>query len=169
MLKYKSGTFRRIDKKIENSFVIVLVVAVLSVIVSYLVIKTNQDKTAELINETNPTLLQINKLQLLVNNSAFYTSGAIYNPQENFYADSLRQLKNKEYIKVKSKLMALNKPENSDYFSINKCINTYDHLLSAEDELITHLYAGINNGDTANVKKAIVSLQTNIKIGRAHV
>ena len=77
MLKYKSGTFRRIDKKIENSFVIVLVVAVLSVIVSYLVIKTNQDKTAELINETNPTLLQINKLQLLVNNSAFYTSGAI--------------------------------------------------------------------------------------------
>ena len=67
MIKLKTGTFRSIDKKIESSFIMVLVVSILSVFISFYVIKTNQNKTAELINKTNPTLLQINKLPKFIN------------------------------------------------------------------------------------------------------
>jgi len=83
---------------------IVLAVAILSVFISYFVIRTNQDKTAELINKTNPTLLQINKLQLLVHNSALYTTNAVYNYDQRFYLDSLQQIKNSDFTKIKSKI-----------------------------------------------------------------
>ncbi|MFM7017122.1 MAG: response regulator [Bacteroidota bacterium] len=162
MLKLKTGTFRRIDKKIESSFLIVLVVAVLSVIVSFFVIKTNQDKTAELINKTNPTLLQINKLQLLVHNSALYTSNAVYNQQESYYLDSLRQLKNYDFIKIKSKLIALNKVDNPDYFALNECLSKYETILDAESKLLNVLYARINNADAIQTDKAQLALHNEI-------
>lgn len=162
MNKFKSRTFRMIDKKIESSFFIVLVVAILSVFISYYVIKTNQDKTAELINKTNPTLLQINKLQLLVHNSAFYTTNAVYNYQQRFYLDSLQQLKNTDYTKIKSKIIALNKVDNPDYIALNNCINQYERILKAENNLLNTLYAEIDNGDTAAINQLKIELQQNI-------
>jgi signal transduction histidine kinase/CheY-like chemotaxis protein len=151
-----------IDKKIESSFFIVLAVAILSVFISYYVIKTNQDKTAELINKTNPTLLQINKLQLLVHNSAFYTTNAVYNYEQRFYLDSLQQLKNTEYTKIKSKIIALNKVDNPDYIALNNCISQYERVLKAENNLLNSLYAAIDNGDSATIYQSKIELQQNI-------
>jgi hypothetical protein len=110
MVKLKTGTFRSIDKKIESSFIMVLVVSILSVFISFYVIKTNQNKTAELINKTNPTLLQINKLQLLVHHSALFTSNGIYNSNQRFYLDSLQQIKNVDFTKIKIKLKTHQNP-----------------------------------------------------------
>lgn len=162
MNKFKSRTFRMIDKKIESSFFIVLAVAILSVFISYYVIKTNQDKTAELINKTNPTLLQINKLQLLVHNSAFYTTNAVYNYEQRFYLDSLQQLKNTDYTKIKSKIIALNKVDNPDYIALNNCISQYERVLKAENNLLNSLYAAIDNGDSAAINYSKIELQQNI-------
>ncbi len=162
MNKFKSRTFRMIDKKIESSFFIVLAVAILSVFISYYVIKTNQDKTAELINKTNPTLLQINKLQLLVHNSAFYTTNAVYNYEQRFYLDSLQQLKNTDYTKIKSKIIALNKVDNPDYIALNNCISQYERVLKAENNLLNSLYAAINNGDSAAINYSKIELQQKI-------
>jgi signal transduction histidine kinase/CheY-like chemotaxis protein len=151
-----------IDKKIESSFFIVLAVAILSVFISYYVIKTNQDKTAELINKTNPTLLQINKLQLLVHNSAFYTTNAVYNYEQRYYLDSLQQLKNTDYTKIKSKIIALNKVDNPDYIALNNCISQYERILKAENNLLNSLYAAIDNGDSATIYQSKIELQQNI-------
>lgn len=162
MIKFKTGTFRRIDKKIESSFFIVLAVAIISVFISYYVIKTNQDKTAELINKTNPTLLQINKLQLLVHNSAFYTTNAVYNYEQRYYLDSLQQLKNNDYTKIKSKIIALNKIDNPDYIALNNSINEYERILKAENNLLYSLYAAIDNGDSSYITYSKIELQHNI-------
>ena len=162
MINFKTRTFRRIDKKIESSFIIVLAVAVLSVFISYYVIKTNQDKTAELINKTNPTLLHINKLQLLVHNAALYTTNAVYNYEQRFYLDSLQQLKNTDYTKIKSKLIALNTVDNPDYIALNNCIDQYEHVLKAENNLLYSLYAAIDHGDTAYIAYSKRELQQNI-------
>jgi signal transduction histidine kinase/CheY-like chemotaxis protein len=162
MIKFKTRTFRRIDKKIESSFFIVLAVAVVSVFISYFVIKTNQDKTADLINKTNPTLLQINKLQLLVHNSAFYTTNAVYNYEQRFYLDSLQQLKNNDYTKIKSKILALNKVDNPDYIALNNCIVQYERVLKAENNLLYSLYAAIDNGDSSYFTYSKLELQQNI-------
>ena len=162
MINFKTRTFRRIDKKIESSFIIVLAVAVLSVFISYYVIKTNQDKTAELINKTNPTLLHINKLQLLVHNAALYTTNAVYNYEQRFYLDSLQQLKNTDYTKIKSKLIALNTVDNPDYIALNNCIEQYERVLKAENNLLYSLYAAIDHGDTAYIAYSKRELQQNI-------
>ena len=162
MINFKTRTFRRIDKKIESSFIIVLAVAVLSVFISYYVIKTNQDKTAELINKTNPTLLHINKLQLLVHNAALYTTNAVYNYEQRFYLDSLQQLKNTDYTKIKSKLIALNTVDNPDYIALNNCIDQYERVLKAENNLLYSLYAAIDHGDTAYIAYSKRELQQNI-------
>ena len=162
MINFKTRTFRRIDKKIESSFIIVLAVAVLSVFISYYVIKTNQDKTAELINKTNPTLLQINKLQLLVHNAALYTTNAVYNYEQRFYLDSLQQLKNTDYTKIKSKLIALNTVDNPDYIALNNCIDQYERVLKAENNLLYSLYAAIDHRDTAYIGYSKRELQQNI-------
>ena len=162
MINFKTRTFRRIDKKIESSFIIVLAVAVLSVFISYYVIKTNQDKTAELINKTNPTLLHINKLQLLVHNAALYTTNAVYNYEQRFYLDSLQQLKNTDYTKIKSKLIALNTADNPDYIALNNCIDQYERVLKAENNLLYSLYAAIDHGDTAYIAYSKRELQQNI-------
>ena len=162
MIKFKTGSFRRIDKKIENSFIMVLVVAILSLLISFYVIKNNQDKTAELINKTNPTLLQINKLQLLVHNSALYTSNAVYNSQQRFYLDSLQQLKNSEFTKIRSRLIALNNADNPDFIVLNDCINKYESLLISENKLLNALYASIDNHDSSYSAKAAFILQNNI-------
>ena len=159
MIKLKTGTFRSIDKKIESSFIMVLVVSVLSVFISFYVIKTNQNKTAELINKTNPTLLQINKLQLLVHHSALYTSNGIYNSNQRFYLDSLQQIKNVDFTKIKTKLIALNKSDNPDYVPLNDCIHKYELLLNSENHLLNSLYAAIDNNDTKYYANATLELQ----------
>lgn len=137
----RQGSFRKIDRKIYGVFLMVIAIALINAVISTTTIKQSQNITSDIVNNTNPSLDALTKMQLMVTRSRMLITNWVYLPNSTSDKDSLRTLNNNDYIKLKSKLSGLmvNWEDKSHVKKVDELFVDYEFLMSQQNKIMRQL------------------------------
>jgi signal transduction histidine kinase/DNA-binding response OmpR family regulator len=124
------SAFRKIDRKIYMVFLIVIAIAIVNAVISTYTIRKSQRITSDIVNNTNPSLDALAKMNLLVTRSRMLVTNWVYLPNNQADKDSLRTLNNSEYIQLRGRFQSLTKnwQRKQHIATINKILTDYETL-----------------------------------------
>jgi signal transduction histidine kinase/CheY-like chemotaxis protein len=137
----RQGAFRKIDRKIYVVFLMVIAIALINAVISTYTIKQSQNITSDIVNNTNPSLDALAKMNLLVTRSRMLITNWVYLPNNTSDKDSLRNLNNNDYTQLKIKLSGLmSNWENKDHIKkVNELFVKYEYLMSQQSKIMRQL------------------------------
>ena len=137
----RQGAFRKIDRKIYVVFLMVIAIALINAVISTYTIKQSQNITSDIVNNTNPSLDALSKMNLLVTRSRMLITNWVYLPNNTSDKDSLRNLNNNDYTQLKIKLSGLmSNWENKDHIKkVNELFIKYEYLMSQQSKIMRQL------------------------------
>jgi signal transduction histidine kinase/CheY-like chemotaxis protein len=140
-MKLMQGSFQKIDRKIYVVFIIVIAIALVNAVISTYTIKQSQNITSEIVNNTNPSLDALSKMNLLVTKSRMLITNWVYLPYNNADKDSLRSLNNNEYTVLRARLFALMSSwdDKAQSKQVQNLFFRYDEIVAHQTKIMRQL------------------------------
>ena len=137
--------FEKIDRKIYVVFLIVIAIAIINAVISTITIRRSHQITSDIVNNSNPSLDALAKMNLLATRSRMLITNWVYLPNNQADKDSLGTLNNNEYIQLRGRIRGLMPYWNNEAHTktINKIFKEYEEVAAYELQ-ITRL---LNNFD----------------------
>lgn len=131
----------QLDKKIYFVFGAVILIAILNAISNALTISKSQAINSEIANVTQPSLRNLNKMNLLVTKSKMLITNWVYLQNNKSDKNALLDINYKEYPEVKSKLSALASSWQDKNLndSLKKVFEDYEQFMMIEGVIMKNL------------------------------
>lgn len=136
-------TIRRItlDRKIYTVFFLVIAIAVINAVVSSWVAVTNRDRNDYINSVVRPSLEALHELHVVTIKSRSYVTNWIYLQNARPEKESIDELNQRSYHRVKRKLIELSDISNDQKFksSLLQVFSGFEQLVSRENEVMNLL------------------------------
>ncbi len=137
----KEQAYKKLDKKIYIVFFLVIAIAIVNAVFSIYVIRKSQNITSDIVNNTNPTLEALAKVNLMVTESRMLITNWVYLPENKADKEKLKTLNNEEFSLLKARIKGL-MPYWEHRPNIEKMNNVfvgYEKLIGFESQITKQL------------------------------
>ncbi len=129
--------FKKIDWRIYTVFLIVIAIGIINAVISTYTIRKSQQITSDIVNNTNPSLDALAKMNLLVTRSRMLVTNWVYLPNNKSDKDSLIALNNIDYIELRGRFNGLMPYWNQEanMVAMKGILVEYEELISCQTKI----------------------------------
>lgn len=132
---------RKIDRKIYAVFISVIAIALINAVISAYTIRQSQNITGTIVYNVNPSLNALERMNLMVTRSKMLMTNWVYRPYNQSDKDSLKNLNNIEYLRLRGRLESLTPgwQRKEHVGAINKIFSDYDQIAGYQAAIMARL------------------------------